>query len=765
MREYSISVRQLAEFVCQRGDLYPPGGRVSAEEGSSAHSALQKLRKAAGCACEHSIETKHRLAGLLLTVRGRADVVGEGFVEELKTTRLPMLQAEPQHTAQAMLYAALLAGDAAHAWTARVTYVHPDTLQERSFDTQRSPAELERFLDDTLAFYGGWLLDLAEHRQQLATWTETLRFPFSHPRPFQHALVQRVARALGRAEGLLLEAPTGSGKTVAVLYPTVHRLASFRRVWFLTSRSTGQAAGLAALASISGGEPRLRVCQITAREKICPVEGQPCDPELCRYARGYYDRRHDAVATLLERRTMDTARVLEVAQQHTVCPFELSLDAALWADVIIGDYNYVFDPVVRLQRFAEETGAVLLVDEAHQLAPRAAARLRLEVRRGVLQAALPEAPKAIASRIRSIDRALTDLRREAPACREGEVEIDMPERLFDRAMKLTQTVQEWSLQQPTWRATAALQQAFFDCARWVRGSGWLQQGTFVCTLEADGRKDIRARCVCIDPAPHINSVLGGFGANVRFSATVSPPELYLSAHGTPQDAFARAGSPFSAAQMATHIVTDVPTYYQQRRRSLQQLVRLVSDVVGARAGRYLVCFPSYAYLGQFADAFAAGFDGTLLLQRQGMDDTEQRQFLAALANPAGTTVAAVVLGGIFTESVDLSDVPLTGVIVVGPALPPPSAVRDAVVRHHDDRGHDGRLIAFVQPAMAKIVQAAGRLIRAPSHRGVLVLVDARYLQGAYRQFFPGLWQPRVTAAQDIACALAEFWEQHLETEY
>ncbi len=765
MREHSISVKQLAEFVHQRGDLYQPGGRVSAEEGTSVHSALQKLRKEAGYRCEHSVEAKRSVADQILIIRGRADVVGAGFVEELKTTRLPMLEAQTQHTAQAMLYAALLTNDHSEHWTARVTYVHPDTLFERSFDTTCSAVELQQFLGETLATFGGWLADLAAHRRELGMWTQALRFPFSQPRPYQHALVQRVAQALKHAEGLLLEAPTGSGKTVAVLYPAVHRLANFRRIWFLTSRGTGQAAGMAALSTITGDEPRLRVCQLTAKEKICPVEGQPCDPELCEYARGYYDRRHDAVANLLALRTMDASRVLEVAHRHTVCPFELSLDAALWADVVIGDYNYVFDPVVRLQRFAEENDALLLIDEAHQLAPRTADMLSFELRRSVLQAALPEAPKAIASRIRSIDRALTDLRRETPACREGEVEIETPQRLFDRATKFTQAVQEWAQQQPAWRASAALQQAFFECARWARGGGWTAQGTFLFTLDAGSPREIAARCVCIDPAPYITSVLNGFGANIRFSATVSPPELYLTAHGTPADAFARAGSPFSIAQMVTHVVTDVPTYYQQRRQSLGQLARLVEDVVAAKPGRYLVCFPSYAYLAQFAEAFAQAFRGELLLQEPGMLEAEQAGFLTALGNRTGTTVAAVVLGGIFTESVDLNDVPLTGVIVVGAALPPPSTVRDAVVRHHDEQGRDGRLIAFVQPAMARVVQAAGRLIRAPSHRGVLVLVDARYLQGAYRQFFPSLWQPRVTAAQDLACALAEFWEQNLGTEH
>ncbi len=765
MPEHNISVKHLAEFVHQRGDLYQPGGRVTAEEGTNVHSALQKLRKAAGYQCEQSIEAQRSVAGQVLNIRGRADVVGEGFVEELKTTRLPMLAAEPQHAAQAMLYAALLTCNGPDNWTARVTYVHPDTLLEHSFDTRCSAGELEAFLDETLAAFGSWLVDLSAHRRDLGTWIEALRFPFAHPRPYQHALVQRVAQALKQTEGLLLEAPTGSGKTMAVLYPAVHRLTQFRRIWFLTSRGTGQAAGMAALTTITGSEARLRVCQITAKEKICPVEGQPCDPQLCEYARGYYDRRHDAVAALLSYRTMNAARVLEVAHAHTVCPFELSLDAALWTDVIVGDYNYVFDPVVRLQRFAEEKDALLLIDEAHQLAPRAADMLSFELRRSTFQTALPEAPEPVASRIRSIERALTDLRRETPACREGEVEIDIPERLFDRAMKLTQAVQDWAQQQPDWRATAALQQAFFDCARWVRGGGWIQQGAFIFTLDAGGRREIAVRCVCVDPAPYIATVLDGFSANIRFSATVSPPDLYLAAHGTPEDAFARAGSPFSSAQMVTHVVTDVPTYYQQRSKSLQQLVRLVADVAAAKSGRYLVCFPSYAYMTQFADAFAPAFSGELLMQAPGMNEDEQAHFLTALGNRTGTTVAMVVLGGIFTESVDLSEVPLTGVVVVGAALPPPSAVRDAVVRHHEGQGRDGRLIAFVQPAMARVVQAAGRLIRAPSHRGVLVLVDARYLQGAYRQFFPSLWQPRVTASQDLACALAEFWDQHLETEH
>ena len=761
MPTINLSVADLAEFVHRSGDLFEPGGRVRAEEGTAVHSAIQKERRSLGWESEVAVKRELQVSGWDITLRGRADLVhyDNSIVEELKTTRVPVTEPRSEHVAQACLYAALLDPTCAGAgmWSVRVSYVHPDTRETTVFEETHTGAALEDFLERTLEGYGQWVQAFADHRREVASWLEDLRFPYPAPRPYQRAIVERCAEAMRENQSLLLEAPTGSGKSLGVLYPAVRQLPHRSRILFLTSRTTGAAAARDALRLLDDTPRQLRTVSLTARERICPVPGQPCDPNLCTYAAGYYDRRGNAVRELLEHADMEKETVSAVAETHEVCPFELSLDAAVWADVIIGDYNYVFDPVVRLQRFADDPNAVVLVDEAHQLAPRAAEMLSFEISRGVLQDARTELPSAVLREYRRLDRMLTELRREWPACRDAPQMIDVPERLIEAARSLTQAAQGWLADHPGQRFTDAVQALVFMCARLVRGAGWMQEADFVVTLEATGRTEIIVRFLCIDAAPYIAATLDRYGANIRFSATVSPAPIYQAAHGDPDGEFARAGSTFSTSQLATLVVPDIPTYYRERAASLPALVQLVEHVCRSQAGRYLLCFPSYAYLQSFVEAAGDPTGYRLMAQAPAMDEHERAVFLAELGSAAGTLVAAVVLGGVFTESVDLHDSPLTGVIIVGVAIPPPGLVRQATVAHHDTAGRDGRLVAFVQPGMAKVVQAAGRLIRAPDHRGVLVLVDTRYQQSTYRQFFPSLWQPQVTGRRELPARLHEFW--------
>ena len=761
MPAINLSVADLAEFVHRSGDLFEPGGRVRAEEGTAVHATIQKERRPLGWESEVAVKRVLDVSGWDITLRGRADLVHheDGIVEELKTTRVPVAEPRSEHVAQARLYAALLGPTAAGGgmWRVRVSYVHPDTRDTTVFEEAHTGAALADFLAATLERYGEWVAALAAHREEVSVWLEGLRFPYPAPRPYQRAIVERCARAMTENQSLLLEAPTGSGKSLGVLYPAVRQLPQRSRVLFLTSRTTGAAAARDALRLMDGTTRQLRTVSLTAREKICPVPGQPCDPNLCNYAAGYYDRRDRAVRELLQHAEIEQAAVSDVAEAHEVCPFELSLDTAVWADVIIGDYNYVFDPVVRLQRFADDPNAVVLVDEAHQLAPRAAEMLSFEVSRGVLQEARGDLPPEVLREHRRLDRALTELRRGCPACREGPRIIEVPERLIESARSLTQAAQGWLADHPGQRFADAVQALVFMCARLVRGAGWMQEAEFVVTLEATGRTEIIVQFRCIDAAPYIARTLNRYGSNIRFSATVSPSAVYQAAHGHPDGEFARAGTTFSSSQLATLVVPDIPTYYRERAASLPDLLQLVEDVSHSQPGRYLLCFPSYAYLQSFVEAVGAPSGYRLMAQAPAMDEHERAVFLAELETATDTLVAAVVLGGVFTESIDLHDAPLTGVVIVGVAIPPPSLVRQAAVTHHDAAGRDGRLVAFVQPGMAKVVQAAGRLIRAPEHRGVLVLVDTRYQQSTYRQFFPSLWKPQVTSRRELPARLRDFW--------
>jgi Rad3-related DNA helicase len=766
-----IPVTWLAAFFHRRGDLHARlDGRTSGEEGIRAQRALQQSYKASDEARAHYII--ERPVALTVTLAGRALLIGgrvDGcdtttrpvLVEEFKTTRadhaLAHRQNRDEHWAQARLYGALLAreGIGTEGFLLRLCYCHPDTLAVTRYEEAATADALEDFLQATLAAFEAWLARQARHVAARDARLAELAFPYGGFRPHQRAMARRAYQALRDRERLLLEAPTGSGKTAAMLYPAVKALASagYRRVFFLTSRTTGALAARDALQRMDVKADWLRHIVISARERTC---FSPCEPASCPFGIGYYDRVRDAVIALLDRHAMTPAAIAEVARAHQVCPFELSLDAALWSDVVIGDYNYLFDPGVRLQRFAGERDAAVLVDEAHQLAPRVRDMLSLGLSRSEVRDAQAESPPAsIARRIRAIDRQLLALARG----RSGELAIDRPEALLRAVARFCESVFESGLPLEPWPATLAL---LFNATRWLRADPldaperWL----FLLHAGAGGAHETRIERVCLDPGPWINDRLGEYGGHVRFSGTVSPMPLYQLMHGMPEAPAARAGNPFESGQLKVLLVDDVSTFYQARAASLARLVELVSVIASARGGHYLVAFPSFAYQRQFAMAWQAAHPAVpLVIQTPGMTETERDGFLAAFAPTAPDCLGLVVLGGVFGESVDFAGARLAGVICVGVGLPPPTLARAALAAHFDARGADGRAIAYQQPAMVKVLQMAGRLLRGPEDRGVLCLIDQRFTEPAYQQFFPSHWQPERTRAAGVAAKLANFWQE------
>lgn len=772
-----IPVTWLAAFFHRRGDLRGgTEGRTRGEEGIRVQKALQRaaLDAAGGYERERPVELRLEVAGREIVIGGRIDgldmSVQPVLIEEFKTTRADPHQAHAQsgdeHWAQARLYAGLLLrqGVSASAFLLRLSYCHPDTLGVVSFEEQLSVVAAATFLDETLVALEAWLERQAAHEDQRNVRIGALEFPYGEFRPHQRAMARRVFTALRDGEALLLEAPTGSGKTAATLYPAVRALgaAAGQRVFFLTSRNTGAHAAHDALARMDPHARWLRYTQISAREKACRLDAGPCDPRECPLAIGYYDRARAAVIELLERRAMTPETIRTVALAHQVCPHELSLDAALWSDVVVGDYNYLFDPAVRLQRFAGEADSYVLVDEAHQLAPRVREMRSLRLARADVRAALQEAPPAgIARGLRGVDRQLLALTRDSgdPAERSSERAIERPVGLLRALERLAEAC--WESPAPLDGSPLTLQ-VFFDAQRWVRDGAPDDPERWLYRLRqgSEGPRDAIVELDCLDPGPWIRERLAEYGGHVRFSGTVSPLPLYQRLHGIETGAAERAANPFAPDQLAVLLVDDIPTYLRSRAGSLAALVDLVDQVAAARAGHYLVAFPSFEYLQAFAGAFAdAHPQHALETQVPGMADAERDAFLAAFRGAAGPRIGLVVLGGVFGESVDFSGCTLAGVVCVGLGLPPPSLSREALAAYFHSQGCDGRTIAYLQPAMVKVVQMAGRLLRGPADRGVLCLVDGRFAGAECQQFFPSHWRPERLCAAQVAGRLANFWQE------
>ena len=765
----TVAIRWLAEMAHRRGDLYPYRGseqlRVAtrADEGIATQRRMQRDRPA-GYRVEHPVRQRVTVGGVTFELRGRVDGAAldtdPALIEEFKTTRTDVQTVFAHdgavHWAQARLYAALLAREhpQIRKWRLRLLYCHPDSDECCTYERTAGPRELESFLDETLKRLRPQ--EQRRHEQARNAWLAGRPFPFASYRPHQRAVARRCYQALKGGGSLLIEAPTGSGKTMAMIYPSLKSLAlqGSGKVFFLTSRNTGALAVRAALATLDSGREHLRHVTITAKEKACIVAGMPCSAERCRYARGYYDKRDAAVAALLAHRASDSEVVETVARQYEVCPFELSLDAAVWSDVVICDYNYVFDPVVRLQRFMADDEIDLLVDEAHQLGSRAADMLSVSLDRHLYKAALAECNgDGVAKRLKSIDRALLALRRRYGSNVETVIEQPQPlTRAIGRLLEELQTTEFDLAHFPV------LQGAVFAASRWLRSENWRTPGAFEYLLDTrEGGIAIRSQC--LDPSSHLRDTFARYRGNIRFSGTLSPLALYNQLHGLDAAPCERAASPFDEGQIAVLLVRDIDTYFRGRDASIGQLVKAVHAVTSANPGHYLVAFPSYGYLHRFAGAARGQFpDSSLLCQTPDMTQGDQNAFLEALHDNTRPLLAAVVLGGVFAESVDLAAAPLAGVIAVGVGVPPPDLARNCQRRYFDTKSGNGQQVAFLQPAMTRIVQAAGRLLRSPEQRGVICLIDPRFAYPDYRRFFPSHWQPQTVPASDLGKAVANFWK-------
>ena len=413
---------------------------------------------------------------------------------------------------------------------------------------------------------------------------------------------------------------------------------------------------------------------------------------------------------------------------------------------------------MRLQRFAADAEIDLLIDEAHQLTSRAIAMLSVNIDRAPLRAALREPiPASIATRLRSLDRALTTLRRQYG--HEIEAIIDDPLAVRRAAKRLVAELQVATVELdglPNLRST------LFDASRWLRSDGWARPGAYAYVL--DTREDeLIVRLQCLDPSQYLRETLAEYRSHIRFSGTVSPLALYNDLHGLEETHTERAASPFRQDQLGLLLINDINTYYQGREQSIGQLVDLAHAVCTAERGHYLIAFPSYAYLDRFKAAATPKLDElNLRVQAPNMDEIERDAFLTLLSE-AEPVLAGVVLGGLFAESVDFSAVPLKGVIAVGVGLPPPTLMRTCQEKYFDHRSLNGKAVAFLQPAMTKILQVTGRLLRSPEDRGIICLVDPRFCEPQYQQFFPAHWQPTVVAAGSVGKVVAKFWKDTILT--
>jgi len=771
---HRIAVRTLVDVVLRAGDIdmrfAAPARPV---EGIQAHQKIQRQRPD-GYRAEVPVSFEVDTPEVTLVVSGRIDGVMETadgvVVEEIKSTRrdLDAISNEPNpcHWGQAKVYAFLFSRQRQlTAATVRLTYYQLDSDDILELTEFLKYEALEAFFDDLIERYLAWATMLVRWRKIRDDAILALAFPFSSYRSGQRTMAVEIYRTIRDGGQAIIQAATGIGKTMAALFPAVKSIAKghIDRIFFLTARNTGKAAAIRALNILQDNSLRLKRVSLTAKDRICFCPDAACNPEVCDFARGHFDRLADALDDAFKADNLDRRTIEGVARSHRVCPFEFSLELSRWADCIICDYNYAFDPRVYLRRFFdEENGAyAFLVDEAHNMVDRSRDMFSAQLSKTAFLALR----RAVKSQLPAVYRAAGKINTWMRKAHQRAVETDgfraderLPDGLTPLLRVFSRLSEQWlAINQPLPFRDAVMDR-YFEVRSFLRV--WDEYDASYVTTSTVAGPDLQLKLFCLDPSRQLKVALQRCHAAVFFSATMTPADYFQEILGCDATVSKLAiPSPFPPDNMKVIVAGGVSTYYGQRLRSLDQLVALIRSCIQVKKGNYLCFFPSYAYM-QMAVAVIEkqNWPGKLLVQAREMGDGERSRFLERFSehNP-GTLVGFAVMGGIFGEGIDLVGDRLSGAVIVGVGLPAICPERELIRDHFETRG-SGFDYAYRYPGINRVLQAGGRVIRTDQDRGVLVLVDQRFCSSDYRNLLPMHWAgTTVYSRQQLEKQLKGFW--------
>lgn len=774
-----IPVRSLVEFVLQSGDITPGGfqRRDRAQLGSKGHRQVQRSRPE-GYESEVEVSFRAENEDIPLEVRGRIDGLYPAhapvILEEIKTTTLSLeLISEnhnPLHWAQARVYAFMYARQhSLEKICIHLTYFHIDTREEKTFTRILLLHELETFFTTLLTTYMEWFGKVSAWQARRDQSIRQVEFPYPAYRPGQREMAVEVYKAIRDENRLYLQAPTGLGKTIAALFPAIKALGQglAAKIFYLTAKTPGRAVAEKALDDLRGAGLSLRSVTLTAKENICFCPPVNCDPDICPFARGYFDKVKIALGEMDTHQAFTRPVIEALARKYEICPFEFSLDLALWVDCIICDYNYVFDPRVYLHRFFDfdDDPYIFLVDEAHNLPDRAREMYSAELHKQAvmeLQRTLKVPLPALAKKLDAINKTLRDIRKTFQA--EGKTALVAhapPEALLKAVRAFSQQAEDWlALNQPA-DFRPALLDFYFACLNYQRTAEYFDT-FYVSYFERIGQSNLRAKLFCLNPSPLLAARLARSRATVFFSATLLPMDYFMKLlTGAANHPWRVFHSPFPQENACLLVHDRISTRYEQRADSYAAVAEAIVTTCESRAGNYLVYFPSYAYLNAVRELLRERLpESQILLQDRAMDEPAREAFLARFsAANQGTLVGLAVMGGVFGEGIDLVGERLIGVVIVGVGVPQIGLERDLIKDYFDAQNGSGFAYAYQIPGFTRVLQSTGRVIRTETDRGVIVLIDERFTHTRYRQLFPSHWRGAQVVADvaQLTEKLAYFW--------
>ena len=757
-----ISVRNLVEFILRSGNLdnrrTSAADREAMQKGSRIHRKLQKQMKASYKA-EVPLKWEEEYSDFIIEIEGRADGIIDDeeacVIDEIKGVYRDLYFLEepvPVHKAQAMCYAYFYVSQKKISKIeVQMTYCHLETEEIKRFREEFSFSYLKKWFEDLLSEYYKWANFQYQRRIERRSSMEGLEFPYPY-RKGQKELVSGVYHTMRTEKQLFIQAPTGIGKTMAAIFPAVRAVGEGHgdKIFYLTAKTITRTVAEEAFSILKEKGLSYKTISITAKEKLCLCEETDCNPEKCPYAEGHFDRVNAAVFEILnEKDTYLREDLLEQAEKHRVCPYEMCLDISSWVDAVICDYNYVFDPNVYLRRFfgdGVKGDYLFLIDEAHNLVERGRKMYSAVLcKEDFLETAkiVKEHSAKLYKILKKCNRLMLEYKRECDECTVMENIAGLSLQL----MNLLGEMENFLEKEHEEKVQKAVLEFSFSVRHFLNMYD-IADENYVIYSHYDDEQRFLITLYCVNPKRNLQECLNKGRGAVFFSGTFLPLPYYRSLFSERRDDYAIcASSPFLRENLKLLVACDVSSKYTRRGVSeYEKMAEYIYELAAGKQGNYMVFFPSYRMLEDIYEIFRnkteeRQFEVSCILQSSNMTEQEREEFLEAFQeNSAKTLIGFCVMGGIFSEGIDLTGERLIGAAIVGTGLPQVGCEREILKNYYDEKAQNGFAYAYRYPGMNKVLQAAGRVIRTKEDRGVVLLLDERFLQREYLELFPQEWQ-------------------------
>ncbi|KGM98204.1 ATP-dependent DNA helicase [Clostridium botulinum] len=775
-----VSVRSLVEFVLRFGDLVSTFTRST--RNVDAIKVHQKLQKSGGEGYIPEVPLTYTVKkeDITLEIGGRADGIIKNdnniTIDEIKTTTRPLELIDENynliHWAQAKCYGFIYCkNNNLQSINIQITYYEMDTKEIKRFKKKFNFIELQEFFFHIVNKYIYWAKNLKEFINIRDKSIKTLSFPFQSYRKGQRKLAVGVYKTIVEGKKFFAEAPTGIGKTMATLFPSIKAIGEgyTSKIFYLTAKTITRTAAENAIENMRNQGLKIKSVTLTAKDKVCFSKDEGCDPEFCEFAKGHFDRINNAIYDIYKEDIFSREIIEKYSKKHKVCPFEFSLELCNVADCIICDYNYVFDPRVYLKQFFSDgkSDFTLLIDEGHNLVDRAREMFSAEINKKEilkLKKDTNKSAKTVSKVLNKINSLMIDLRKKCEVNSNILVDKDVHKEVIPHLREFSYVCEKWILENKNTNESFKedLLNFYFKALAFIRTYEYYDE-RYITYAEKE-KDDLKLKLFCLDPSHLIEESMKRGKATIVFSATLMPMDYYIDILGGSQEDYRlKLQSPFNRENICLIMDNNISTKFKMREFTYDNIVSDIEGVIRSKIGNYLVFFPSYKYMNEVYDRFIENnIEAKVIRQESYMSEEDREKFLNNFCeNPKETLVSFAVMGGLFSEGIDLTHDRLIGTIIVSVGLPQVCLERNIISDYFKDKKGKGFEYAYMYPGMNKVMQAAGRVIRTEKDKGIILLIDERFRFKSYFDLFPREWRDiaQISGFQEVKDKAIDFWQK------